>query len=207
MAAELQVQYHVSAVNVYFLLRNSTGSIWNGTSFVAYATADLGAYDLPATEQGTASAYYTASMPAVDAGLYYIVAKERVGADPAEADPTAGTGTVSWNGSAAVGVTFQAKIGLIDDNTNAVDRYTVAWFRNGEPVTTGITSPTIQVIKATDGTDLIASTAMTQIATTGLYRYNESTSRVVSGAIYLARAQATIDGSTRTWYQWVGRDV
>lgn len=101
---------------------------------------------------------------------------------------------------------YQAKVWLVDDDAGINDRYLTVWFKNGEPVTSGITSPTIQVIKSSDGTDLIASTAMTQIATTGLYKKDEATSRVVDGAGYIAKVQAIIDAATRTWFQPVGRD-
>lgn len=99
MASELQADY-LTGKNVYFLLRNSTGSVWNGSSFVAYNTANYTDYDIAATEQGTASGYYAANMPSVSQGVYYAVAKERAGGTPAETDVTVGTGTINWGGSA-----------------------------------------------------------------------------------------------------------
>ena len=102
--------------------------------------------------------------------------------------------------------TYQAKVWLVDDGNAGSDRYTVVFFKNSQPVTSGITSPTLQVIKAADGTDLIASDSLTQIGATGLYRYNEATNRIDAGAMYIAKTQATIGGATRTWYQPVGRD-
>lgn len=102
---------------------------------------------------------------------------------------------------------YSARITLIDDNTGTTDRYVVNWYRNGQDVTSGITSPTIQVVKASDGTDLIASTAMTQIASTGAYRYDATTTaRIVSGAAYFVIVAATIGGSARTYRQGWGRD-
>ncbi len=101
---------------------------------------------------------------------------------------------------------YQAKVWMFDDTVGTIDRYVTAWFKNGEPVLSGITSPTIQVIKVTDGSDLIASTAMTQIASTGLYKYNETSSRVTAGAAFMAKVTASIDGSTRTFIQPIGRD-
>ena len=101
---------------------------------------------------------------------------------------------------------YQAKLWMQDDNTNTSDRYVVCWYKNGEPVTTGITAPTIEVIQASDGADLVAEDDMTEIASTGLYRYDEATNRVADGAAYIAKVTATIDGATRTWYQPVGRD-
>lgn len=101
---------------------------------------------------------------------------------------------------------YQAKITLTDDNSGVNDRYIVIWHKNGMPITSGITVPKIQVIKAADGTDLVGETAMTQIGGTGLYKYDEASNRVTSGAAYIAKVTATIDASTRTWYQPVSRD-
>lgn len=102
--------------------------------------------------------------------------------------------------------TYQAKLWMADDNSNAADRYVAVWFKNGEPVTAGITSPTIQIIKTADGTDLVASTAMTAVGSTGLFRYNEATNRLVNGASYAAKITATIGGVIRTWFQPLSRD-
>jgi hypothetical protein len=102
--------------------------------------------------------------------------------------------------------TYQAKVWVFDDDANVADRYVTIWHKDGQALTSGITSPTIQVFKSADGSDLVASSAMTQIAATGTYRYVESTNRMVTGVAYVAKVQATIDGSTRTWFQPVGRD-
>lgn len=100
---------------------------------------------------------------------------------------------------------YSAKVWVVKESTTA-DHYAVVFFKNGQPVTTGITSPTIQVIKASDGTDLIASGALTEVGALGIYRKDESTNKLVGGAIYFAKVAATIDGSTRSWLQQVGRD-
>lgn len=100
---------------------------------------------------------------------------------------------------------YQAKIWVIKESTTA-DHYAVRWFKNGAPITSGITSPTIQVIKGSDGTDLIGSTALTEIGSTHRFKKDESTNKMVAGAIYFAVVSATIDGSTRTWDQQIGRD-
>lgn len=102
--------------------------------------------------------------------------------------------------------TYQAKVVLIDAESSSTDRYVVTWFKNGEPITTGITSPTIQIIAVADGTDLVASVGLTEIASLQMYRHDEETGRVVDGAAYIAKVQATIDSATRTWHQPVGRD-
>jgi hypothetical protein len=124
---------------------------------------------------------------------------------------TGSVGSIASNGIveasfAADTAKYQAKIWLVDDNTGTTDRYNVVWFKNGQPITAGITSPTIQVIKSADGADLVASTSMTEIASTGLYRYTEGTNRVVNGAGYIVKVTATIDSGTRTWFQPLSRD-
>lgn len=100
---------------------------------------------------------------------------------------------------------YHAKVWVVKESTTA-DHYAVVFFKNGQPVTTGITSQTIQVIKASDGTDLIASTGLTEVGGLGIYKKDESTNKMVGGAIYFAKVQATIDGSTRQWLQQIGRD-
>src|SRR5574341_747180 len=105
--------------------------------------------------------------------------------------------------------TYQAKVTLIDDDTGTNDRYLVVFYKNGQPyvVASGITTPTIQVIKASDGTDLVASTALTEISTLELYKKDEAVNRIVDGAQYIAKITAIIDGVSRTWYQPIGRDT
>lgn len=102
--------------------------------------------------------------------------------------------------------TYAAKVWVIDDNANTTDRYGCIWFKNGIRITSGITSPTIQVWKMSDGADLIAETAMTEAGTTESFRKDEGTNRMVSGALYTALVKATIDGSSREWPQPLGRD-
>lgn len=100
MAAELQADWTTGST-IYFLVRDGNGLIWNGSAFTAYITANLATYAIAATEQGTASGFYTAGMPAVVAGNYNIVAKERAGGGPAEVDRTAGAGELAWDGTLA----------------------------------------------------------------------------------------------------------
>lgn len=101
---------------------------------------------------------------------------------------------------------YSAKVWVIRDGTTA-DRYGVRWYKNLVPITSGITSPTIQVIKASDGTDLIASTALTEIGSTHRFKRDETTNKMSAGQMYFAVVSATIDGSTRSFEQQVGRDA
>lgn len=103
MAAELQIEaVGLTGKTIFFLLRNNVGQIWNGTSFVAYATVNFSTYVIAATEQGTASAYFTANMPAAVAGLYYVTAKQQLGGSAAETDTTIGTGPIEWDGTTVI---------------------------------------------------------------------------------------------------------
>lgn len=103
---------------------------------------------------------------------------------------------------------YPADIGFTIDDSNSRDEYTVVWFRNGAPVTSGITVPTIQAIKRADGTNLIPSSVMTQIASTGAYKYDAVTAeRATPGEAVVVVVSATINGSTRTWRKVITRDV
>ena len=113
MAAELQA-IATTGRTVYFLIRNSTGSIWNGTAFEAYVTASYGNYDVVAPEQGTASGFYTAAFPtAITAGSYSIVAKIQSGGSPAEGDVTAAEGNFDWTGTAPTTLSDTATSGQV----------------------------------------------------------------------------------------------
>lgn len=103
---------------------------------------------------------------------------------------------------------YPADIGFTIDDTNSRDEYTVVWFRNGAPVTSGITVPTIQAIKRANGTDLIPSSVMTQIGATGAYKYDAvTTERATPGEAVVVVVSATINGATRTWRKVITRDV
>jgi len=102
---------------------------------------------------------------------------------------------------------YYADVQMNIDNTNSQDEYTVTWFNNSAPLTAGITSPQLQVVKRADGTDLIPATGMTQVGTTGSYKFDAlTTKRVNRGESYLAQVTATIDSATRTWRKIIGRD-
>ncbi len=100
MANEIQCAHTATGKNLYALIRNSTGSVWNGSSFVSYATANLSTYAISLTEQGTASRHYTATFSAsITAGFFAITVFERQGASPAEGDPLAAAGNIEWDGT------------------------------------------------------------------------------------------------------------
>ncbi len=101
MAGELQISFR-SGATIYFLIRDRNGLIWQTTTntFVTYATANLGNYDVGGTEQST-SAFYIGTFPSqIPPGTYGIIAKSQTGGSPSETDATIGGQNLEWNGTA-----------------------------------------------------------------------------------------------------------
>lgn len=102
---------------------------------------------------------------------------------------------------------YSADIQFTRDQANTQDEWTVTWFKNGVRVTSGVTGPTIQVVKRADGTDLVAPTAMTEVGTTETFKKDcTTTERVTVGEAVLVIAGGTIDGAARTFSRLIGRD-
>jgi hypothetical protein len=99
MANEIQAQA-ASGLTLYAVVINSTGQVWNGTTFVTIAGANWTAYDIAMTE--AAAGIYLADMPAAVAGHYTLVIYRRIGGAPATTDTLLDTQQLDWNGSAAV---------------------------------------------------------------------------------------------------------
>ncbi|HEY5312082.1 MAG TPA: hypothetical protein VIK18_06165 [Pirellulales bacterium] len=101
---------------------------------------------------------------------------------------------------------YPADVEFVPNDSDGLDEYTVAWFRNGTPLTVGIAMPTIEVTQRSDGTDLVpAGTAMIAVGGSGLLKYDEPTFRLAAGATAIVTVSATIDGATRTWRRLVMR--
>jgi hypothetical protein len=175
----------------------TTGTV-GGTTVVGQTVASFSIANRPV--QGLADNVITANKIATDAITAAKIAADAIGASELAA------GAITEDVFAADTAKYQAKVWFFDDDTGTTDRYVAVWYKDGEPLTSGITSPTIQVYKVSDGSDLVASTSMTQIASTGTYRYTEATNRLVDGVAYIAKITASIASATRTWYQPVGRD-
>lgn len=120
--------------------------------------------------------------------------------------------TVDYTNAATFGLSaladiYHADIQFTRDEANATDEYTVSWFKNGVRVTSGITSPTLQGIKRSDGTNLFAASSMTEVGSTHHWKLDKTTtSRQTVGEALILQAVATIDGSSRTYTRNVGRD-
>jgi hypothetical protein len=99
MANELQLT-HTTGQNVYAILRNAAGQVWNGAAFVTQDNANWGDYDLPLTETPASGGFYLANLPALAAGVYSVVAYQRAGQAPAVTDDRIAVGELAWSGTA-----------------------------------------------------------------------------------------------------------
>lgn len=103
---------------------------------------------------------------------------------------------------------YHAEIEFNRDQAGSVDEYTVTFFKNGVRLTGGFDStPTLRVIKRSDGSDLFAAASMTQIASTGIYKLDRTTtSRLTLGESGIAEAVHVISSVSRPFTEIVGRD-
>ena len=110
------------------------------------------------------------------------------------------------------GVTLSTDIYFADiqftrDQSNTKDEYTVSWFKNGVPVTAGISNAQLQLVKRSDGTDLLSATNMSEIGSIGVFKLDTTgTNRLTVGEAVIAIATSLIDSSTRTQRKIIGRD-
>lgn len=156
----------------------AVGSVVGHTPQTADHTAAIAA--IPTTPmRGTDSAATAASLATAQLDLDTITGSDGALLDSATTD------------------VYHADIEYNFDSPN--DEYTVRWFKNGGRITSGITVPTVQVVNRSDGTDLVPAAAMSQIGTTGAYKYDETTNVIVADEIYEIVMVATIDAGSRTW--------
>lgn len=103
---------------------------------------------------------------------------------------------------------YYAAIKFVKDSTVPQDEYTVQWFRNSLPISSGeITNPALSIYKTSDGTALSQNKVLiTTSVYNGVLRYNESSNLVVSGEPYLVTTSGTIDGGLRVWSNPIGLD-
>lgn len=102
---------------------------------------------------------------------------------------------------------YYADINFTRDQSNVQDEYTISWFKDGAPLASGsVSTPTIQVIKRSDSTDLIASSALSYVGQIGVLKKDEASNRISLGEAYIVQTQALINGATRTWRKLFSRD-
>lgn len=130
MADTILLPHSVSAVTVYAIIRDADGAVLNGAVFESYVTANLGNYDIPMTEQGTASRVYAVAFPALSAGLYRVAAYQQAGGSPAETDSLIGTSYGEWDGSRFVRLGDPAGVSIAADLATAISQTTAASVRS-----------------------------------------------------------------------------
>jgi hypothetical protein len=118
MANEIQAAGNHGDI-AYAILRNVNAQVWStsgasGGAFGTYLTPSYSAYPITLAEQGTASAYYTGSVPAaVPPGILNIEVKKQVSVSPAETDIRIALGTEYWDGSTLVSLSSLATSGQL----------------------------------------------------------------------------------------------
>lgn len=157
----IQVQYSTTGT-IYALIRDTSGNIWNGSSFVAYATADLGSYDIPLTQQGTASRYYAATFPvSIADGVYAVTAYAQASGTPSETDTVIASGTMTIGAttaeltSAGVDAVFDESIG---DGTLTMRQALRVLIAGMAGKLSGAATTTVTIRNAADTANVIVAT-------------------------------------------------
>ena len=206
MANEIKFRYSLTLRDLYVVIIDLAGEIYtpDTSTFGAIASANWDDYIIELTEQDGTQIYYGDEPSGLDPDIEYNLLFYEQGVGGSIVDP--GDDHVATGVLHERADIYHADIETALDNTNSQDEYTAIWFRNGSRITSGITSPTIQVVKRSDGTDLVASVAMTQIGSTGSYKYDEGTNRITLGEAVVVIVSATIDSKSRSFARVVNRD-
>jgi len=118
VAGEIATSFQAGR-SLYCQIRNRTsGYVYNGSTFESYSSnsGNIASYAVNMTEQGTASAYYTANFPsAIGPGIYDVIAKQKVQTPYLESDPTVSVGEINWNGSIVVPLSNLVTSGQLSD--------------------------------------------------------------------------------------------
>lgn len=88
------------------------------------------------------------------------------------------------------------------------DQYTVTWFKNSIQLTAGITSVSLQVIKRSDGSNLVANSGMLPIGSSGSYKLDiANPNRQLEGESYIVVSSLVVGAATRKFSWILGRDA
>lgn len=155
MANEINFRHSAAAATLYAQVLDSTGSIYNGSTFETIADANWGTYDIAMTEAGTASQIYQGTFPVVSAGIYTIFVYIQAGGSPAVGDTLAGVGKVEWDGTAELSLT-----GAVADVWGYATRTLT---QGAASVTAAVDGETITMYR--DATWIIPLTGLGSIAT------------------------------------------
>lgn len=174
MAKEIRGKYSTGA-NLYAVIYNAAGQVWNGTTFGAWADGSYATYPVALTELG-ASGLYAADFPAaiVTAGYYDWLVYARQGGSPAitDRDYNVSAGQTKWNGTAAAtpatdldAIAPSTLTGLASTWPEKLDALWRWFYKKNVLTGTGTGSGTI-VTYANDGTTVLTTSAVTETSTT-----------------------------------------
>lgn len=215
-----------SSLAFYALFFRATdGKVWgvSTNTWVTFVDANIANYVVDMVELGSYSKIYTADVPtnaAFGAGRFTAVFQSKDGGTYGVDDHDASFNMYGFNGGHGLDFNYDGakvvnalnyfcRVGLNIDNGNSKDEYTVQWFRNTEPIgADASTTPQIKLVKRSDGSNLLAATNMTQVASLTHWKYDATTTaRLTAGEAAIAVITATIDGVVRTFEEPVSRDA
>lgn len=99
MAAILESLSGQTGLTLYVHIRNSAGSVWNGSAFVSWNVSNWATYAVTMTEQ-TSSGYYNVAFPsAITAGKYSYFVYQQLGGGAAVGDQPMGASQIFWDGT------------------------------------------------------------------------------------------------------------
>jgi hypothetical protein len=87
------------AIDLYIL--NTADQYYNGTIFETLVSGHWTNYATPFQEAGSTGVYAVA-FPSLPAGVYLIIARQRLAGAPAETDPIIGSDSAQWNGTSFI---------------------------------------------------------------------------------------------------------
>lgn len=110
MTARIE-QPFATGYTLYAIIKNSSGSYWNGSSFESFNGSNWTTYDVALSEDGTCG-LYGVSFPAVGAGKYSVFVFRQKGGSPAQSDapPVGGASFVLDSSSNEVSTPTTASI-------------------------------------------------------------------------------------------------
>lgn len=113
-----------SGLTAYAFIRDSSGNIWNGSSFVSFNVANWATYAISMTEQ-TSSGFYSGAFPSsISQGRYYLSIHFQRTGSPTAGDEVIGQGSLNWDGSNVfdeVTLTAQQQTQVLNQVANALN--------------------------------------------------------------------------------------
>jgi hypothetical protein len=109
----------------------------------------------------------------------------------------------------AVRSMYYCRFQFVRDVAGFRDEYRcIRWYKDDTPLEFGVSSPTIRVINADTGADLIPLTALTEASNSHLFLHTATgDNRIQVGQAYAVQLRAVIDNQPRVFEDRIGRDT